>query len=186
MTHIWACAMMLSSAAALRLPTPSPSRLAVAQTSSAALALGVSAPAVADFFEEINKPPISLNPFVINPVGYTFFAGYAAYLGWQIFRPPSDAETAAAEKRSEAADATAAASIEFCNKAAESPGATVTASGLVFEEITAGEGEMPGLEQMVSVSMPVTPPCAQCPYQAYPPRGAGALHWHAGRRDGVR
>lgn len=101
--------------------------------------------------EELNKPPITLNPFSIQPAGQAFFAAYGAYLVWSIVRPPNAAEVEAQGRAAEASAAAAAAAAPFLEAAAEAPGARKTESGLVFEELTAGEGAAPTLEQMVKV-----------------------------------
>jgi FKBP-type peptidyl-prolyl cis-trans isomerase len=100
---------------------------------------------------EMNKPPITLNPFSVQPVGQAFFAGYGAYLAWQILRPPSEAEVEADNKRAALGAVAAEAAAPFLNAAAEAPGAIKTDSGLVYEELQPGEGASPSLDQKVKV-----------------------------------
>lgn len=133
--------------------TPRPLTPRRSSAAGAAAALGTSLPALAvsDWWVEVNKPPIELAPFKINPVGWTFFAGYGAYLAWQLFRPESEAEQRRAAKQEEEGRASAAAAEPFLKAAAEAPGATVTASGLVYEELAPGEGATPLPENKVKV-----------------------------------
>lgn len=100
---------------------------------------------------ELNKPPIDLNPFTINPVGYLFGAMYVSYLGWQVFGPVSEAEAAYGEKMRKEAAAAAAAAPPFLATAAAEPGAIRTPSGLVFREVQEGTGASPTPEDTVSV-----------------------------------
>jgi len=150
---------LLSNTALLVQPPRLPQPLSVVRlppaAAAAAAAFGTCGAAHADFMAdvmvELNRPPISLNPFSLSPAGQAFFLGYGAYLGWQIFRPPSEAEVAAQEKRDAAGIAAAAAAGPFLSAAAEAPGAVTTASGLVYEELIAGEGASPDPEQKVKV-----------------------------------
>jgi len=126
-----------------------PSQLASA--SAAALA---SLPAVAladDWWIELNKPPITLNPFTINPIGYTVILGYVAYIAWQINKPMSEGEKAALLVREQAAEEAAAAAGPFLQAAREAEGARELPSGLVFRELKAGEGEAPTPDNKVVV-----------------------------------
>ena len=137
-----------------RLPRVVAERLTAAAAAAAAFGTCEAAQALPSFdavMEELNKPPITLNPFSIQPAGQVFFAGYGAYLVWSIIRPPNEAELEARGKAAEASAAAAAAAAPFLEAAAEAPGARKTESGLVFEELTAGEGASPTLEQMVKV-----------------------------------
>ena len=83
-------ALLLGSASALRVQPPALRPTSANRASSFALALPLSqllVPAAsADFFDELGKPPIELNPFVVNPSGYVFIGLYVAYLAWSIFR----------------------------------------------------------------------------------------------------
>ena len=144
---------LLSSTTAYKLSPRPLTPLSRRSTAGAAAALGTSLPALAasDWWVEVNKPPIELAPFKINPVGWTFFAGYGAYLAWTLFKPESEAEQRRAVKLEEEAVASATAAEPFLKAAAEAPGATVTASGLVYEELAAGEGANPLPEQKVRV-----------------------------------
>lgn len=141
-----------------RLPQPRlpAERLSTAATAAAAAfgtcgAAHADLPAWSDVMTELNKPPITLNPFSVSPAGQSFFLGYACYLGWQIFRPPNEAEIAAQQKREAAGAEAAAAAAPFMNAAAEAEGAITTASGLVYEELAAGAGATPTPEQKVKV-----------------------------------
>ena len=92
-------ALLLGSASAIRVPARLPtSRRTVIPASLPAVLVPLSASAtiVDDVMYELNRPPITMNPFTVTPVGYTFFIGYAAYLAWTIFKPPSEAEEKAA------------------------------------------------------------------------------------------
>ena len=82
---------------------------------------------------------------------YPLWRADAAYLAWQIFRPPSEAEKAYVEKQNAEGDAAAAAAPAFISAAAEAPGAITTSSGLVYEEIAAGQGAFPDPSQTVKV-----------------------------------
>ena len=86
--------VLLSSTTAYKLSPRPLTPLSRRSTAGAAAALGTSLPALAasDWWVEVNKPPIELAPFKINPVGWTFFAGYGAYLAWTLFKPESEAE----------------------------------------------------------------------------------------------
>lgn len=137
-----------------RLPRVVAERLTTAAAAAAAFGTCEAAQALPSFdavMEELNKPPITLNPFSIQPAGQAFFAAYGAYLVWSIVRPPNAAEVEAQGRAAEASAAAAAAAAPFLEAAAEAPGARKTESGLVFEELTAGEGAAPTLEQMVKV-----------------------------------
>lgn len=164
MSSVTLLAVLFSPAAALLVQPPGPSQRqrtngAVQRISNAAAAaaaaFGTCEVARADFMDdvmtELNKPPITLNPFTMSPSGQAFFVGYAAYLAWQIFRPPSEAEQEIERKRETMGAAAAAAAPAFLSAAAEAPGATTTDSGLVYEKIEAGEGASPTLEQTVRV-----------------------------------
>merc|ERR1719506_2546995 len=148
------CALALASAAALRVPAarprwgrvfdsarppaahpplPLPRVGPVAPGMLSMIVLALPTSASADLMEEFAKPPISLNPFSIQPAGYAFIGLYICYLGWSIFRPPSEAEIAYNEKvAAEAAEA-----------------ARRTASGLVFQETAAAEGASPTMDDTV-------------------------------------
>jgi len=149
-------ALLVASASALQLQKPlqqRPSLRPAAPLAAAAVALSpLAAHAEFDIMYELNRPPITLNPFTVSPIGYTFFAGYLAWLAWQIFGPPTEAEAAANAKRALAADEAAAVSVDFLKEAAEEEGAVTTASGLVFKELVAGTGESPTAEQKVKVN----------------------------------
>ena len=137
-----------------RLPRVVAERLTTAAAAAAAFGTCEAAQALPSFDEvmyELNKPPITLNPFSVQPAGQAFFAGYGVYLAWNILRPPNAAEVEAQDKRDAASITAAAASAPFLRAAAESPGARKTESGLIYEELAAGEGASPGLEQMVKV-----------------------------------
>ena len=139
----------------LQLPRIAAERLSGAAAAAAAFgtceAAGAALPSFDEVMVELNKPPITLNPFSLQPAGQAFFAAYGAYLLWNVFRPPNAAEVEAQGKRDEASVAAAAASAPFLRAAAESPGARKTDSGLIYEELVAGEGASPGLEQTVKV-----------------------------------
>jgi FKBP-type peptidyl-prolyl cis-trans isomerase len=128
---------------------------AAAALASTALAIAPTLPAFAepgDIWDRLaNEPPISFNPFTINPAGYAFFGLYAAYFLWQVFGPTSAAEQAWGEKMKAEAAVAAAAEPGFLVQAANEEGARVMPSGLVFKELAAGSGECPTLEQMVTV-----------------------------------
>lgn len=135
-------ALLVGSSVALRLtPRPPLSKCrpppAVWPAVATALtALPTSTAYADDFWVELNKAPIELAPFKINPVGYTFILGYLAYVAWQINKPLSEGEKKFAEKRdAEAAEAAAAAG-PFLQEASEEEGARVLPSGLVFRELT--------------------------------------------------
>ena len=139
-----------------RLPRVVAERLTTAAAAAAAFgtceaAQAFALPAWDDVMVELNKPPITLNPFSLQPAGAAFFAGYGAYLVWNVFRPPNAAEVEAQDKRDAESVVAAEAAAPFLKAAAESPGARTTESGLVYEELAAGEGASPGLEQMVKV-----------------------------------
>ena len=137
-----------------RLPRVVAERLTTAAAAAAAFGTCEAAQALPSWDEvmvELNKPPITLNPFSLQPAGAAFFAGYGVYLVWNVFRPPNAAEVEAQERRDEASVAASAASAPFLRAAAEAPGARKTESGLIYEELAAGEGASPGLEQMVKV-----------------------------------
>ncbi|KAL3911427.1 MAG: hypothetical protein SGPRY_008696 [Prymnesium sp.] len=124
---------------------------AVVAAVASALAVAPAGAMDSDLWIEINKPPISLNPFEINPVGYLFFALYGAYLTWSIVRPPSEAEKAYADKMNAKGEEAAALAVEFLEKAAAEEGATTLPSGLVFRETLAGSGENPSESSSVVV-----------------------------------
>ena len=159
-----ASGLCLPTLAGLRGPTsghlPSPALRGggrAAAAPAAAFALGsLPLPAHAvdwdKFWYELNnEPPITLSPFEIHPIGWLFIVGYASYLGWQVFGPASEAEQAwAAKVRAEAEEAAAAAPA-FLAEAAEAEGATVTPSGLVYQELAAGTGGAPTVDSMVKV-----------------------------------
>uniref|UniRef100_A0A7S0EZR4 peptidylprolyl isomerase n=1 Tax=Phaeocystis antarctica TaxID=33657 RepID=A0A7S0EZR4_9EUKA len=137
-----------------RLPRVVAERLTTATAAAAAFGTCEAAQALPSFDEvmvELNKPPITLNPFSLQPAGAAFFAGYGVYLAWNVFRPPNAAEVEAQERRDVASVAASAASAPFLRAAAEAPGARKTESGLIYEELAAGEGASPALEQMVKV-----------------------------------
>jgi FKBP-type peptidyl-prolyl cis-trans isomerase len=117
----------------------------------------ISLPAVADeawdalWYELNHEPPISLNPFHINAVGYLIIGLYASYLGWSLFRPPSAAEEAWAAEQEGLATEAAAAAPAFLAEAAEAEGAKVLPSGLIFQELIAGSGDAPTADHEVTV-----------------------------------
>ena len=144
-----------SSASALRLPAKArqlPSQLKAASISALAFAPLPALAEPGDFWDRLaNEPPITLNPFSINPAGYAFGALYACYLGWQVWGPTSEAEQAWGAKVKEEAAAAAAAAPGFLEESASAEGAQMLPSGLVFQELTAGDGEFPTAESMVKV-----------------------------------
>ncbi|KAL1511909.1 hypothetical protein AB1Y20_005190 [Prymnesium parvum] len=149
-------ALVGSHAAALRLDAPRktahPNRVTLATPSLAAAVTSLPSCALAtDLWVELNKPPINLNPFEINPVGWIFFAMYGSYLAWSIARPPSEAEKAYAEKMEREAVAAGALAADFIAQAAAEEGARVLPSGLVYCETVSGAGSPPGLESKVLV-----------------------------------
>ena len=110
------------------------------------------APAYADFFSELNDPPITLDPFEIHPAGYLLIGGYVCYLAWQIAGPPSKAEQEWADKVRADMEVAKAAAPAFLESAASADGARVLPSGVVYEEVLVGEGDMPSdTEQTVKV-----------------------------------
>ncbi len=127
-------------------------RPALAPLAAAALAC---APAIAradfDLMAEINKPPITLNPFSIQPLGYAFFVLYGISVGWSLFRPASDKELEIQAKADEAAVAAAAAAGPFLSSAASEEGAVTTPSGLIYREVDGGSGESPTKQMSVTV-----------------------------------
>ena len=136
-----------------RLPRVVAERLTTAAAAAAAFgtceaAQAFALPAWDDVMVELNKPPITLNPFSLQPAGAAFFAGYGAYLVWNVFRPPNAAEVEAQDKRDAESVVAAEAAAPFLKAAAGSPGARTTESGLVYEELAAGEGASPGLEPL--------------------------------------
>ena len=172
------CALALASAAALRVPAarprwgrafdsarvfdsarppaahpplPLPRVGPVAPGMLSMIVLALPTSASADLMEEFAKPPISLNPFSIQPAGYAFIGLYICYLGWSIFRPPSEAEIAYNEKVAAEAAEAAAAAPGFLAAAAAAEGARRTASGLVFQETAAAEGASPTMDDTVRV-----------------------------------
>jgi len=93
-----------------------------------------------------------LNPFEIHPAGYLFLGAYACYLAWQIFGPSSAAEQEWADKVRVDMDMAKAAAPAFLDSAASAEGARLLASGVVYQEVLTGEGEMPSdTEQTVKV-----------------------------------
>jgi len=100
---------------------------------------------------ELNRPPVTLNPFEVSPVGYVFVAMYASYLGWQIFRPASEAEIEIEAKRQAAAEEAARSSVGFLQEAAAEENAKVLPSGLVYTQLSEGTGAMPTASQTVKV-----------------------------------
>jgi len=84
-------------------------------------------------------------------VGWLFFAIYAASVSWSIYRPQTEAEKAAAEKREDAAAEASAMAADFLQAAADEPGARVFSSGLIFREVSAGSGEAPTVDSKVVV-----------------------------------
>mmetsp|Transcript_33734 Transcript_33734/g.55699 ORF Transcript_33734/g.55699 Transcript_33734/m.55699 type:complete len:247 (-) Transcript_33734:421-1161(-) len=148
-------------ASALRLPSGRPAlrfssdhsihTTIAAGTATNAFPMLASADLSQDLMVELNKPPVTLNPFSISPIGYCFFAGYLLYISWQIFGPVSEEEAAVEASRVAAAAEEAEKSDEFLAAAAAEFGAKVTPSGLVFLELEAGTGEYPSPSQAVSV-----------------------------------
>jgi len=133
-------------------PVSKPSGSALMPAAVAIPALTIPAPAFADFWSELNDPPITLNPFEIHPAGYLFLGAYACYLGWQVFGPSSKAEQEWAEKVRADMDVAKAAAPAFLESAASAEGARVLASGVVYQELVVGEGVMPSdTEQTVKV-----------------------------------
>lgn len=118
---------------------------------AALLPLSAGAISVDEILYEVNRPPITLNPFSVTPVGITFFIGYFAYLAWSILRPPTEAEQAAADERDAASEKAATESLGFLAAAREADGAELTPSGLVYLEMAAGTGESPSPAQTVKV-----------------------------------
>jgi len=153
--------MLPWSSYALRLPAQRPAGPHIRSphhSTTAALALGVPAlaltpaPAHADFWSELNDPPITLNPFEIHPAGYLFLGAYACYLAWQIAGPSSKAEQEWAEKVRADMDVAKAAAPAFLEAAASAEGARELPSGVVYQELLLGEGEAPtDTEQSVKV-----------------------------------
>eukprot|EP00966_Prymnesium_polylepis_P037636 874009-Prymnesium_polylepis.1 len=105
----------------------------------------------ADIWVELNKPPINLNPFEVNPVGWIFFALYGGYLTWQIAKPQTEGEKVYAEKVTREAEEAGAMAGDFIAAAAAAEGAQVLPSGLVFLETSPGSGENPALDSKVVV-----------------------------------
>uniref|UniRef100_A0A7S0Q688 peptidylprolyl isomerase n=1 Tax=Coccolithus braarudii TaxID=221442 RepID=A0A7S0Q688_9EUKA len=156
---------LLSGRGPLQLPTkphPSPiirvGRTASVPPSSLHLAVSTLAlPSAAsaltsdEVWRELNRPPIMVSPFEITPIGYIFVGSYLAYVLWQIFGPVSEAEQQAEDLRQAKAAAAGRASIDFLKAAAEADGATVTSSGLVYNELVEGSGGRPSATQSVRV-----------------------------------
>ena len=152
-------------AAALRLPSkpaPPPATLSARPSApslgalpssprAAAAALAALVPAAAHADIDWNAPPIELNPFSINPSGYIFIGGYIAYLGWSILRPPSEAELKYRDKTNAEMEASAKGGVPFYNAAREAEGAVVTASGLVYQELSPGTGASPGKDDKARI-----------------------------------
>ena len=118
---------------------------------AALAAFGGAAAVRADWWVEINKPPIELSPFHINPVGYSLILGYIAYLSWQILRPATEAEQKVAARNEEAAARAAELSVGFLQARADEEGAIRTGSGLVYRELAAGSGAAPTVDNVVKV-----------------------------------
>ena len=115
-------------------------------------------PALADdgwdkfWYEMNNEPPITLSPFEIHPVGYLIIVLYGSYLAWQVLGPPSEAEKQYAAKVEKEMAVAKAAAVPFLESAASAEGAKVMPSGVVYEELKLGDGDMPNdTEQSVTV-----------------------------------
>lgn len=94
---------------------------------------------------------VSLNPFRFSPVGWAIVGLYAAYLAWQAFSPPTEAETAWAEEQKAKGEEAKAAAVPFLQAAADAEGAVVQPSGLVYRELVPGSGAVPTPEDTVVV-----------------------------------
>lgn len=145
--------LALASADALRIGVPlarPPASLSAdfrsAASGTGAVTALVGTPLAAhadDLWVELNKPPINLSPFEINPVGWLFFGLYGSYLAWSILRPPTEAEKAVAERREKEAAEAASLAGDFLQEAASADGARVLPSGLVYCETVPGSGDFP-------------------------------------------
>ena len=156
---------LVVGATALRVPTPSalrgPQSLADAKPPrlstllAPALALSLTLPASAGLYEdvmvELNKPMVNLNPFSINPAGYFIIGLYAAFLAYQGVAPPSEKEKEYYAELKADAEVASAAAPAFLKTAAETEGAKVLPSGLVFCETVPGTGASPSADDTVSV-----------------------------------
>lgn len=147
---------LIAASAALRVPlAPKSAELPRLGARAASALVLAPLPALAepgDIWDRLaNEPPVSFNPFTINPAGYAFLGLYAIYWAWQIFGPVSEAEREWGEKMKAEADVAAAAVPGFLADAAAAEGAIVTPSGLVYQELEAGSGASPTTDQVVKV-----------------------------------
>ena len=104
-----------------------------------------------NWYVEVNRPPIELSPFHINPVGYVFIAMYVGWLGWKVFGPDSEEEKAYNLRQKELAEAAAANAPVFLEEAKAAEGAQVTATGLIYRELLPGSGSPPSPDDSVKV-----------------------------------
>ena len=161
-----ACLLLVPCAALRLVPTPPTlrparpapplhlARLPGAAAALAALGSQLAVPAASaefDLLYELNKPPIELNPFTVNPSGGLFFSLYVAYLGWSIFRPASAEEQEYNAQVNAASEKAQAAGAAFLAEAAAAEGASASASGLVFQLTAPGSGAPPGAGDTVVV-----------------------------------
>lgn len=155
MSRLFALLSLCASASAFNMPAPRRTsqmapRLQVdakpaLSPLAAAAAFSLAMPAYAEFdiMAELNKPPINMNPFSFNLMGYVFIGMYACYLAWQVFGPVSAEEKLWADKVGAEAEVAAAGAGPFLAAAAGEEGAQRQPSGLIYREVSPGSGAAP-------------------------------------------